>query len=166
MRVNVATILLLKKYNFQKFKNGLFAHKNQSICYKPQSTKTQVNIPFEHFAQKNHSTRYNRKKCIFVHFCNTCFRSIPTTVTRSHSAFAQKNQSTRYNQTGRYNTLGLCGRALFFVTFQHLLPQSLHFTEQLLLRVSLRSLYRKSASEQIGHQNTLIVKMHLNYDKF
>ena len=52
------SILLLKKYDFQKFKNGLFAHKNQSICYKPQSTKTQVNIPFEHFAPKNHSTCY------------------------------------------------------------------------------------------------------------
>ena len=112
MRGKVATILLLKKYDFQKFKNGLFAHKNKSICYKPQSTKTQVNIPFEHFAQKNQSTRYNRKKCIFVHFCNTCFRSIPTPITPCHSAFAQKNQSTRYNQTGRYNTVFICRRPL------------------------------------------------------
>ena len=104
MRGKVATILLLKKYDFSNFENGLFAHKNQSICYKPKTPQTLVCIPFEHFAQKNQSTRYNRKKCIFVHFCNTCFRSIPTTVTRSHSAFAQKNHSTRYNQTGRYNT--------------------------------------------------------------
>ena len=94
----------IKKCDFLNFENGLFAHKNQSICYKPKTPKTLVCIPFEHFAQKNQSTRYNRKKCIFVHFCNTCFRSIPTPVTRSHSAFARKNQSTRYNQTGRYNT--------------------------------------------------------------